>query len=333
MVEQGIEDPRVVGSIPILATIKLQFTMINVEKEFKDLCHKQLIPFVNAESVRAYDDSTLFCVAGMQRFTADFLLGREASVPLIASIQACFRSTDLDEAGDGTHFPYFRMLGLFSFEYFIVPQAIAFWFQFAKQIGLRIDYVTIHPDKFDEWSKFYAKHGITDIRKDDECVWTNGNISGYCTEFYHNDIEVGNIVNPFGTCIDCGFGLERISNIINSTPPLSRAEVLSTAIVKLISEGFKPESKGAGYVLRKLIRLAVDEGVEIEHQFFTDELDRRAKHREVYSTLLPDNLDKSPQWWWETHGIDITQFQATQDNEEGIGIDNSCNSCLAVAST
>ena len=33
------------------------------------------------------------------------------------------------------------------------------------------------------------------VRIDNECLWSDGNIGGYCTEFYKNDIEIGNIVN------------------------------------------------------------------------------------------------------------------------------------------
>ena len=54
-----------------------------------------------------------------------------------------------------------------------------------------------------------------EIREDNECVWTDGDITGYCTEFYKDDIEIGNIVNTLDTCIDVGFGLERILFILN----------------------------------------------------------------------------------------------------------------------
>ena len=37
----------------------------------------------------------------------------------------------------------------------------------------------------------------------------------YCTEFYHDDIEIGNIVNTMDKFIDVGFGFSRINDIIN----------------------------------------------------------------------------------------------------------------------
>jgi hypothetical protein len=87
-----------------------------------------------------------------------------------------------------------------------VEEAIDFWLDFLAQIGVAPDYVTIHPDRLAEWTRFYRNR--LPIRPDLECTWSDGNITGYSTEFYKGGIEIGNIVNPLGTCIDVGFGLD-----------------------------------------------------------------------------------------------------------------------------
>lgn len=87
--------------------------------------------------------------------------------------------------------------------------------------------MTIHPDRLVEWTPLYG--GRVPIVPDPECIWSDGGISGYCTEFYKDGVEIGNIVNPLGTCIDVGFGAERLdmhastSQIVDQ-PAVDRAE-------------------------------------------------------------------------------------------------------------
>jgi hypothetical protein len=45
-------------------------------------------------------------------------------------------------------------------------------------------------------------------------------MGGYCTEFYHNGVEIGNIVNTMDKFIDVGFGYSRLDAIVNN-PTLS----------------------------------------------------------------------------------------------------------------
>lgn len=225
----------------------------------------------------------------------------------IANIQSCLRLGDLDEIGDGTHSLYFDMLGLFSFRQMTVGEAIDFWLEFLDRIGACPDYVTIHPDKIEEWTPLYRKR--VQIRPDPECSWSDGSISGYCTEFYKNDIEIGNIVNPLGNCIDVGFGLERLDMVANDSPPTDALSTLSTTVAKIIDSGYRPGNKEQGYVLRKLLRLLVQKGGSLDHVFFREEVERQKRLVRRYKTLKRKHQDKSPEWWFDTHGIDVLEIE------------------------
>lgn len=220
-----------------------------------------------------------------------------------SNIQPCIRLNDLTEIGDGIHYLYFNMIGFFSFREMTVGNTINFWFEFLSELNIHPDYVTIHPDKLDEWSIFYLDKNV-EIRTDVNCLWSDGDIGGYCTEFYKNDIEIGNIVNPLGDCIDVGFGLERLELILGINSH-SREEILKLTVDKIIDSGFRPSNTGGGYVLRKLLRMCNINNIIIDHPYYEDELLRQEKNKKRYLKLKDKNLDKSKDWWWETHGIDL----------------------------
>jgi len=57
-------------------------------------------------SVKSYDETTLFCPAGMQQFKSKFSdLNYKGT---LSNIQPCIRLNDIDEIGDGTHLLYFN---------------------------------------------------------------------------------------------------------------------------------------------------------------------------------------------------------------------------------
>ena len=198
------------------------------------------------------------------------------------------------------------MIGLFSFRELTVQDTIHFWMEFLQKINCIPDYVTIHPDK-PEWKEFYSSYNI-EIRLDKECIWSDGNgpesISGYCTEFYKDDIEIGNIVNPLGTCIDVGFGLERILMVLTGEQK-SKEDTLVETILKIIESGFTPTYNKQGSLLRKLLRICYLENIVIEHQFYQDEILRQEKILQKYNRLKDRYKDKPKEWWWNTFGIDL----------------------------
>jgi alanyl-tRNA synthetase len=225
----------------------------------------------------------------------------------LANVQSCLRVGDLDEIGDGTHLLYFNMVGLFSFRQFSVKDAIDFWLAFLGTVGAFPDYVTIHPDKLSQWAPFYSD-GVP-IRSDPECTWSDGDILGYSTEFYKNGVEIGNIVNPLGTCIDVGFGLERLDMVVAGTPPLTPQDTLTAAIERIIASDYRPGNKQQGYVLRKLLRRLWVSGGSLDHRYFRDEVERQKRLKKRYDRLKAQYPDKSPGWWFDTHGIDVSEIE------------------------
>ncbi len=240
----------------------------------------------------------------MQQFKNRFVDLNYSGITL-SNIQPCIRLNDIEEIGDDTHFLYFNMIGFFSFRHLSVKQTIDFWMKFLQEkLELKIDYVTIHPDKFDSWKSFYKEYDV-EIRKDLECIWTDGNLGGYCTEFYVNNIEIGNIVNCNGDCIDVGFGLERLDMIVNNVNNKNEISVLKETITKIIDSGYVPGPKKQGYILRKLLRKLMNHNEDFDHIYFQQEKERKTKTLDRYNKLKDRHKDKSKFWWYDTHGIDL----------------------------
>lgn len=274
-------------------------------RQYQNFCLERGIVFSHIESVQPHDDTTLFCSAGMQQYKHFF--SNPSHTGTIANSQACLRMGDLDEIGDGSHFLHFTMLGLFSFREMSVGEAIDFWLDFLAELGIEPDHVTIHPDRLAQWSPLYR--GRLHIVADPECTWSDGNINGYCTEFHKDGIEIGNIVNPLGTCIDAGFGLERLDMLVNGAPPADALETLRDTVIRVIESGYRPGNKEQGYVLRKLLRRIHISGGSLDHPFFHEEARRQQRLRDKYLRLRDRYPDKQPEWWFDTHGIDLEEMK------------------------
>ena len=221
------------------------------------------------------------------------------------NVQRCFRTKDLDEVGDDTHLLMFDMIGLFSFRQWTVPKTINFFIEFLTKLGLSPETVTVHPDKIDTWSKFYKDYSLK-IETDTDCIWSDGEIGGYSTEFYINGIEIGNIVNTLGTCIDVGFGLERILLVSNSMKLLPKLKILEDTCLELIDNKIKIGDYKESYILKKLIVLSIKNGSKIQHPFFNDQRDKMIVNYRNYlrTKVKPKFKDKDSSYWKNTFGID-----------------------------
>ena len=243
----------------------------------------------------------------MQQFKPKFIdvnyIGTEFN------IQRCLRMNDYSEIGDNTHYLVFDMLGMFSFREWSVQQTIHFWLDFMAEIGIKLSHVTIHPDRKD-WIQYYPSD--LPIVELEENIWSDGTIGGFCTEFFVGDVEIGNIVNPLGTCIDVGFGLQRILNILYNFVPPTKNEIISDTIHTVINSGVTPSSSKQGYVLRKLMVDLFRNGGSINHRFFDDILEKQKTQYLLYTKLKKKNLDKSKEYWLDTYGIDENNLEIYQ---------------------
>jgi alanyl-tRNA synthetase len=291
---------------------------MNLTYSFHEYCDSLGIENHFVNNILSYDDTTLFCPAGMQQFKAEFKNPGHSET--VANIQKCLRMNDLESLGDATHLALFHMLGLFSFRDWDMDRAVEFWMTWLKNIDLPITSFHIHPDKFNDWKHIAHRYDVTPVA-DIECKWSDGDIGGYCLEMYYKGIEIGNIVNPLGNCIDAGFGYERIDHLVNGTKWLTRTESLRNTILSILESDVEPSNKGAGYVLRRLIRILMrelafktsDELNDTSHILsafpsFISELDKIDKLSELYYKHKDKNLDKDAKWWYETHGIHLEDY-------------------------
>lgn len=220
---------------------------------FKIRGHK----IVPSSSLIPFDDfSVLLTTAGMQQFKKYFTREKDPLKDFgsqrTTSIQKCFRTTDIEEIGDERHLTFFEMLGNFSFgpignddpknfgiDGYFKKSAIYWAYEFIKNLGLEIDYVTVFGGEneipFDEESyKIWQEIGFPEnkiLRKGrEDNFWGPTGDEGPCgptTEIYVDNIEIWNLVfNEYyqdknGKLqklkypgVDTGMGFERLIKVL-----------------------------------------------------------------------------------------------------------------------
>lgn len=235
---------------------------------------------------------------------------KENYTKTFSNIQTCLRLNDWEEIGDGTHFLLFHMIGLFSFNHWSLSKSIDFMWDFLSKLNITPDYVTIHPDKMDLWKNYYEKYSV-EIREDKECIWSDGEIKGYCTEFYKKDVEIGNIVNTLGKSIDIGFGLERLLQVTGNLEKVSALETVEKTVLHLLNEGVVPGHKKSGYQLKKMLNYCVLNGSLIQEEHF---IKTKENLKNVYKNYERErskirNKNKEDIFWLDTFGFDINQIE------------------------
>src|SRR3989344_364166 len=142
-----------------------------LRKKFLDFFKKRGHKIAPSSSLIPDDPSVLLTTAGMQQFKKYYTEPSLAPAPNVASVQKCFRTSDIDEVGDESHLTFFEMLGNFSFGGYFKEKAIKLAHEFiVKELGLKIDYVTIfggdNEVQRDDTSKnVWLNLGIKDIRE------------------------------------------------------------------------------------------------------------------------------------------------------------------------
>jgi alanyl-tRNA synthetase len=219
-------------------------------KFFEDRGHV----IVPSSSLIPDDPSVLLTTAGMQQFKPYYTgeldpmtaihgaLGKALGSKNAASIQKCFRTSDIDEVGDESHLTFFEMLGNFSFGGYFKREAIEWAWEFVHHV-LEVPQDRIYVSIFEgdsevppdaESHNIWRALGMPDSkiktggRKDN--FWGPTGTEGPCgptTEIYVDGLEVWNLVfNEYYQYpdkrleplkikgVDTGMGLERLALVM-----------------------------------------------------------------------------------------------------------------------
>ncbi|OGF89202.1 hypothetical protein A3I94_00635 [Candidatus Giovannonibacteria bacterium RIFCSPLOWO2_02_FULL_43_54] len=222
-------------------------------KFFEDKGHK----IVPSSSLMPDDPSVLLTTAGMQQFKPYFMgkadPRRDFGTRRVASIQKCFRTSDIDEVGDETHMTFFQMLGHFSFGDYFKNETIEWTYRLLTEIFEiskdRIsasvfngdDKIPFDSESYEAWSRFLSPEKIRKGPREDN-VWGPAGPEGPCgaaNEVYVDDLEVatlvfmeyhtakdGSLVTLPSKGVDVGWGFERIVKIVQNKETIFDIDIL-----------------------------------------------------------------------------------------------------------
>jgi alanyl-tRNA synthetase len=143
------------------------------------------------------DPTLLFTSAGMVQFKPYFMGQAEPPSPRMASIQKCFRTSDIDEVGDDTHLTFFEMLGNFSVGDYFKKESIEWAWELLtdrkEQIALPKErlWVSVYLDD-DEAAGYWRGLGVPEARimryGEEENYWFSGDVGpcGPCSEIHYD---------------------------------------------------------------------------------------------------------------------------------------------------
>ncbi len=143
------------------------------------------------------DPTLLFTSAGMVQFKPYFMGKEKPPAPRMASVQKCFRTSDIDEVGDDTHLTFFEMLGNFSVGDYLKKEAIEWAWELLtdpkEQIALPKEclWVSVYLDD-DEAYGYWRGLGVPEERimryAEEENYWFSGDIGpcGPCSEIHYD---------------------------------------------------------------------------------------------------------------------------------------------------
>ena len=235
-------------------------------------------------------------------------------------MQYCVRTNDIDEVGDGTHLTFFQMIGSFGFGTYNYESHVQMWSDIMTDLKIPIDHVDVHPDSQLDYLWLQRGYGV---RMNPECVWSDGNVGGYCCELFTPDgLEVGNLVNPLQHSVDVGFGYERILQIMEGKSRVDETSLFNQFLDPISRDHFRtlnvfheqgivPGNKGRNYVCRRLIRRFIrlnPNGLECSFMDWMDDERIRMensirdgrKHWRRNKRKLPPIPNS---FYWETFGI------------------------------
>lgn len=237
-------------------------------KFFESKDHK-IIP--SSSLIPEGDTSILLTTAGMQQFKPYFTGTRDPIEDFgnrnLASVQKCFRTSDIDSVGDGSHLTFFEMLGNFSIGGYGKREAI----EYAWELLTSKDWYGLPQDRFfatvfagdneipaDQesekfWKDIAANIEVKKFGREDN-FWPNPVWMGTCgpsselhytlddgksleiwnlvfTQYFHN--EDGSFKDLGKINIDTGMGLERLTMVSQRKPTVFEIDLYSSTIAEI----------------------------------------------------------------------------------------------------
>ncbi len=258
-----------------------------IRQLFLDFFKEKGHTIVPSSSLIPDDPSVLLTTAGMQQFKPYYIGEKSPYGDNVASVQKCFRTSDIDSVGDESHLTFFEMLGNFSFGGYFKEDAIKYAYEFITSkdwMNLKIDYVSVFggdeeilEDKESEkiWKEIDGNLEIRKAGKEDN-FWGPTGEEGPCgptTEIYVKGVEIWNIVfneyyrNKEGKFtklekpgVDTGMGLERLAMVVQKVPTIFETDLFKKLIELLSDMPLRSERIIVDHIKAAIFLLA--EGVE-----------------------------------------------------------------------
>ncbi len=179
--------------------IRKTFLRFFEERGHKVVPSSPLVPFG--------DPTLLFTTAGMVQFKPYFEGRAQPPSRRLTTVQKCFRTSDIDSVGDGSHLTFFEMLGNWSVGDYFKEEAIPWaWELVTEVIGLPKDrlWTAVYLDD-DEAFDLWRKVGVPPERivryGEEDNYWFSGDVGpcGPCCEIYYD-------FGPTPGCPECEKG-------------------------------------------------------------------------------------------------------------------------------
>ena len=266
------------------------------------------------------DPSVLFTTAGMQQFKPYYLGEKSPYGNKVASCQKCFRTSDIEEVGDGSHLTFLEMLGNFSFGDYFKEEAIELAYELLNsKLKIKNEKLTVtvfggdsEVSRDEESVRIWNKLGFSKERGNlrfagrEDNFWGPTGEEGPCgptAEIHFKKIELWNLVfNEYyqdksekltpleQKGVDTGMGLERLAMVVQGKNSVYETDLFLPIINEIPEENEKARRIIADHIKSSVF--LISEGIfpsNVERGYVLRRILRRGIR---YSKLLelPENF-------------------------------------------